>query len=133
MEDIDINAGYAGHLAALREAFPGGNFSVMVRVEIPESEPGADDKIAGNMDLGGVDAKTAVNFVQMARDQQQAKVRAERAQAVKEYEEYAASVERMHAPIIHLPGGGTHKVPDAHLIQAMAMDRQGPRPPLAWG
>lgn len=126
---------YTEHVKLLREAFPDAVFKAVVRIEMPESKPGADDAISGNLDLADVDPFTAVDFVQMARDQQQEKVRAERAEAIKAAEEYAASVERIHAPIIHLPGGGTHRCPDAHLIQTMAMDRerQPARPPLAWG
>lgn len=124
---------YTKHLNLLRSTYPEGKFSLLIRVEMPESEPGMDDAVAGNMDPAGVDPFTVVNYVEQAKATQQERVRAQRAELIRQAEEHASAVERIHAPIIHLPGSASQP-PDAHLIQTMAMDRERlVRPPLAWG
>lgn len=124
---------YKAHINLLRSTYPDGKFTLLVRAELPESEPGMDDAIAGNFDLAGVDPFTALHYVEQAKATQQERVRAQRAELVKMAEEHASAIERIHAPIIHLPGSACPP-PDAHLIQTMAMDRERTlRPPLAWG
>lgn len=104
------------HIDALREAFPEGRFTMTIRCELPETEPGAGDGTAGNLALAGSSPQQAVEYLLRAQMEHVERMK----EQARQRQQALAS---LHAPVIHLPNGGTHKCPDAHLIQAMARDR----------
>lgn len=105
------------HIDALREAFPQGRFTMTIRCELPESEPGAGDATSGNLALAGSSPAQAVEYLLRAQLERVEQLK-EQAKAARQAQQ---ALQAIHKPTLIMPG---QSVPDAALIRQMHFDKK---------